>query len=316
MKFICLTLLACAAGAVLGGPLPGGGTGTGPPVAVVSNGNGTMTMSNGIVSLLINTAGAQITQINYTYNNGSGTRTTQMLNNGTDGGELYWETGGFDATDSGYFTATSTTVAANTGNYAQINMVSASETNGSMEVDLSMLQGSTGFYVTAIWNHRSVDGAESMGETRDNIYAGSIFNWMSVDAARNRLMEVTTGEPSVGVLNAPVEVFLWTGGIYAGQYEDKYKYSANFGDQRVWGWSSVGPGGLNVGLWNVSASVEYHNDGPVKRELMEHIGTTILNRPPARSMPMPGPRPPPNKRPGLTVGIPTPITLRRSLALP
>ena len=277
MKSICLTLMLLAAGAVLAGPLPGGGNGMGPPVTVVSNGNGTVTMSNGIVSLLINTAGAQITQINYTYNNGSGTTTTQMLNNGTDGGELYWETGGFDATDSGYFSATSTTVAANTGTYAEISMVSASETNGTMEVDFSMLQGSTGFYVTAIWSHRGVDGAQSMGETRDNIYAGAIFNWMSVDAARNRLMEVTPGQPSVGVLNAPVEVFLWTGGIYAGQYEDKYKYSANFGDQRVWGWSSVGPGGLNVGLWNVSASVEYHNDGPVKRELMEHIGTTILN---------------------------------------
>ena len=47
--------------------------------------------------------------------------------------------------------------------------------------------------------------------------------------------------------------------------------------QRVWGWSSVGTGGKNVGIWNISASAEYYNGGPMKRELMEHIGTTILN---------------------------------------
>ncbi len=116
----------------------------------------------------------------------------------------------------------------------------------------------------------------SMGETRDNIYAGSIFNWMSVDAARSRLMEVSGGS-AIGVQGAPVEVSLWTNGIYAGQYEDKYKYSADFGNQHVYGWSSVGTGGKNVGIWNIQASMEYHQNGPMKRDLMEHIGTTILN---------------------------------------
>ena len=99
---------------------------------------------------------------------------------------------------------------------------------------------------------------------------------MSVDAQRNRLMEVSGGS-AIGVQGAPVEVSLWTNGIYAGQYEDKYKYSADFGVNHVWGWSSVGTGGKNVGLWNISASSEYYNGGPMKRELMEHIGTTILN---------------------------------------
>ena len=274
-KKICCARITCflssllAASSVLANP-PGGGTGTGPNVSLVDNGNGTVTMSNGIVSILITPANANITQINYTYNNGGGTTTTQMLAGGTDGGKLYWETGGFGAGNFSY------SVVANTGNYAELSMVCTSATNGTMEVDFSMLQGSTGFYVTAIWSHRSVDAAMSMGETRDNIYAGSIFNWMCVDSTRNRLMEVSGGS-AIAVQGAPVEVTLWTNGIYQGRYEDKYKYSADFGDQRVWGWGSVGTGGLNVGLWTVSASMEYHNDGPVKRELMEHIGTTILN---------------------------------------
>ena len=63
-------------------------------------------------------------------------------------------------------------------------------------------------------------------------------------------MEVSGGS-AIAVQGAPVEVSLWTNGIYQGRYEDKYKYSADFGDQRVWGWGSVGTGGMNVGLWTV-----------------------------------------------------------------
>jgi rhamnogalacturonan endolyase len=266
MAFMCLAAAYCAYG-----NNPGGGNGTGPAVTLVNNGNGTVTMANGIVSIVCSTAGATINQIYYTYNNSGTTITNQLLANGTDGGELYWETGGFG---TGTFTYS---VVANTGNYCEIDLNSTSSTNGIMDVHFSMLRGSPGFYVTGIFSHRSQDAPMNMAETRDNIYAGAIFNWMSVDAARNKLMEVQPTAGSVPVLGAPVECYLWTNGIYQGRYDDKYKYSADFGVQRVWGWSSVGTGGDNVGLWNVSASAEYYSDGPMKRDLMSHIGTTILN---------------------------------------
>ena len=253
--------------------LPGGGTGTGTNVTLTDNGS-TVTIANGIVSLVCTKSGATVDQINYTYNNSGSTVTSQLLSGGHNGGQLYWELGGFGGSSFAYTLVVNP--ATNGGNYAEISLLSTSATNGIMEVHFSLLRGSTGFYVTAIWGHRVADGAIGMGETRDNIYAGFTFNWMSVDATRNRLMEVSGGS-AIGVQGAPAEVSLWTNGIYAGQYEDKYKYSADFGDQRVWGWSSVGTGGKNVGLWNVSASAEYYNGGPMKRELMEHIGTTILN---------------------------------------
>jgi autotransporter-associated beta strand protein len=250
--------------------VPGGGTGTGPNVTLVDNGNGTVTMANGIVSIVITKADATIHQINYTYNNTGSSTTYQVLSGGSSGGMFYWEFGGFSSA------AATFSIVANTPDYAEVDCLFTSASSGIVDVHFSMLRGSTGFYVTPIWGHRSVDTALSMGETRDNIYAGSTFNWMSVDKTRNRLMEVSGGS-AIGVLGAPVEVSLWTNGIYAGQYEDKYKYSADFGEQRAWGWSSVGTGGRNIGLWNISASVEYFNGGPMKRELMEHIGTTILN---------------------------------------
>lgn len=263
-----LILLGQSASQVMAN-IPGGGTGTGANVTVTDSGS-TVTLNNGIVSILCTKSGATINQINYTYNNGSGTQTQQLLSGGYNGGQLYWELSSFG---TGTFTYS---LVANTGNYAEIDLVSTSTTNGVVDIHFSMLKGSPGFYVTPIWIHRSGDLAQGLGETRDNIYAGAIFNWMSVDAGRNRLMEVSGGS-AIPVFNAPKECTLWTNGIYQGQYEDKYKYSADLGVQRVWGWSSVGSGGKNVGLWNVSATAEYYNGGPMKRELMSHIGTTILN---------------------------------------
>jgi fibronectin type 3 domain-containing protein len=253
--------------------LPGGGTGTGANVTLTDNGT-TVTVANGIVSIIFTKSSAQISTINYTYNNGGGSQTINLVSGNPNGGKLYWENSNNEGLTFTYSLVVNP--AANGGNYAEVAMVTTTVANIVMEVHYSLLRGSTGFYVTAIWSHQSADAAVSIGECRDNIYAGSIFNWMSVDPARSRVMEVSGGAV-VPVLNAPVEVMLWTNGMYSGQYEDKYKYSADLGVQRVWGWSSVGTGGLNVGLWNISASAEYYNAGPMKRELMEHIGTTILN---------------------------------------
>ena len=263
-------------------------TGTGQAVTLTDGGS-TVTLSNGIVSILCTKSGATINQINYTYNTGTSTKTTQLLNGGTDGGMLYWEYGGFGGSASTYSIVVNPATGDSkhpVGDYAEIDLLSTSSTNGTVDIHFSMFRGSPGFYVTAIWNHRSTDDAMGMGETRSNIYAGNMFNWMSVDPARNKLMAVSTSNTSIAVPGAPKECYLWTSGIYQGLYDDKYKYSADFDNEqyvatprphRVWGWSSVGTGGDNVGLWDVNASSEYVNCGPIKRELMCHIGTTILN---------------------------------------
>ena len=256
--------------------IPGGGTGTGANVTLTSTST-TATLSNGVVSILCTKAGATINQINYTFNNNGSSQTLNLLSGGNNGGMMYWE----HSNNQGLVFTYSVVVdpASNGGDYAEIALYSTTQANMPFEVHYAMRRGSPGYYVAAIWTHNSSNGAFSMGECRSNIYAGSIFNWMSVDATRNKLMQVSGGT-SVGVSTAPVECSLWTNGIYQGRYEDKYKYSANLGDQRVWGWSSVtanGMTGKNVGLWNVSATSEYYNGGPLHPELMCHIGTTILN---------------------------------------
>ena len=253
--------------------LPGGGNGTGANVTLTDSGT-TVTMNNGIVSITFTKSSAQISTINYTFNNNGSSQTLNLVSGNSNGGKLYWENSNNQGCVFTY--ALVVDPASNGGNYADVALSTTTVVGIAMEVHYSLARGNTGFYVAVVWTHSATDGAFSMGECRDNIYAGSIFNWMSVDAARNKLMPVSVGS-AVNVDNAPVEVSLWTNGIYAGQYEDKYNYAADFGAQRVWGWSSIGTGGKNIGLWNVSASVEYYNGGPMKRELMSHMGTTILN---------------------------------------
>ena len=274
---ICAVLLLILWSSPLRANVPGGvvsGSSTAVTLTGTASSSTTSTLSNGIVSILCTKAGATINQINYTFSNSGTNQTLNLLSGGNNGGQLYWE----HSNNQGmYFTySVVADPATNGGEYAEIALSSTTQADMPFEVHFSMRRGSPGFYVTAIWMHNSANGDFGMGECRNNIYAGSIFNWMSVDATRNKLMQVSGGT-SVGVPTAPVECSLWTNGIYQGLYEDKYKYSATFGDQRVWGWSSVGASGKNVGLWDVSATAEYYNGGPLKPELMEHIGTTILN---------------------------------------
>jgi autotransporter-associated beta strand protein len=278
---ILAVVTACLSPVSLFANLPGGGT-NGPNVTLTDNGT-TVTLANGIVSIVVTKSSASISTINYTFtNSASGPQTLNVLGNGYEGGKLYWE----DSSDEG-LTYTGYTVVAdpatNGGNYAEVAMTTYSVTNIAMEVHFSLSRGNSGFYATPIWYHRSTDAGFSMGECRVNIYAGSMFNWLSVDTNRNKLMPFGGNAPASGVSvtvdSGPKETYLWTNGIYTGQYEDKYKFTADYGSLRAWGWSSVGTGAYNIGLFCVPATFEYMASGPMRRELTSHMGRTILNTP-------------------------------------
>jgi len=263
--------------------IPGGGTGAGANVTLSSTGT-TATLSNGIISILCTKSSANVTQISYTFNNGNGNQTLQVLSGGKDGGEFYWETGGFGTGSFAYSVVVDPAVGdANhtIGSYGEIDLLLNSATNGTMDVHFSMLRGSPGFYVTAIWSHRASDVAMGTGEERDNIYIAPYFNWMSVDAAHDREFEgtVTTEVPA---FFSTAENALITTGPLKGTYDDKYKFCANFRTERAWGWSSVsnstiGVTGHNIGIWHVQGSTEYFNGGPLKADLMDAPMVNMLN---------------------------------------
>ena len=254
--------------------IPGGGTGTGSNVTVVDNGNGTVTMANSVVSILVYKSGASISQINYTYNNGSGTQTQNLLAGGKNGGTFYWEFGGWGGSTWAYSLVT------NSGSYAEIDLLCDSATNGLVDIHFSMLRGSPGFYVTPIWSHRPQDAAMGTGEERDNIYIAPYFNWMSVnDQVQREYGANATYTPSD---YSPQENSLCTSGPLQGTYDDKYKWSTEFSAERVWGWSSVsdanyGVTGQNVGIWHVVSSWEFYNGGPMKPDLNDAPMVNMIN---------------------------------------
>jgi hypothetical protein len=244
--------------------MAGGGNGQGPDVTVKVD--GTMaTMSNGIVSIVIDTADARLYSIAYTYNNNGSERTSDIIPKGSPGREKYYF-GGFNLGSGHYDYSLATDPASNGGNYADVELLSTSD-HGVMEAHYCMLRGSPGFYTVAIHVHRREDPATGFGVFGLNSVAGPLFNWVSADAARNYFVgEHTQKETTVPVPSASHEMKIDLDGGEAGQYSDKFITAQDHGDQRAWGWSSVGPTGSNIGAWTMT-NMDYSDGGPLKRDV-------------------------------------------------
>jgi rhamnogalacturonan endolyase len=164
--------------------------------------------------------------------------------------------------------------------YAEIKLrmtYDASPTSAPMDVDVyySLPKNASGLYASATLIHPAAYPTLSGGEWRMASAVNERFNWLSIDALRNRVMPNATDAASmVAVSGAPKEVTRYTTGIYNNMYECKYDYSADFGDTDVWGWSSSTD---NVGIWVTAPSKEYYPGGPMKRELMSHGHRYLLN---------------------------------------
>jgi rhamnogalacturonan endolyase len=258
-----LTLLLTAwlsAPNAAGANRPGGGTGEGPDVTVTDNGDGTVTMANGIASIVIVKKTSRLNEVTYTCDRGGKPQTNQMLQGK---GQYYY--GGFMLGTGAYEYSLATDPAANKGNYADVKLTSESEKNGVMETHFSMLRGSPGYYSTAVMTHRKQDAAFEVGAWGVITRVPPAFNWLSADDKRNMFIGART-KAGKGVPHSPHEITVCLDGARAGEFEDKFIYSQDHADQRAWGWSSVGKGGSNVGVWMMT-NMEFSNGGPMKRDV-------------------------------------------------
>lgn len=252
--------------------VPGGGTGTGPDVVARDEGD-SIVLDNGIVAIRIRKSDATVRSFTYQGMN--------LFEGGHNGGQFYWSWNAPAYAGPAGTTATlSADPAASHGDYAEVKIHSpwsGKDSDAAMDVDVyySLTRGAQGFYVTGMLDHPASYPRTNVGEWRSNAYLSPIFDWLSVDARRQRLMPTVDDMAAArSVRGAPKEVFLLTTGRYAGQYECKYAYSADLGDLDVWGWSSTGK---RVGIWMTVPSHEYYNGGPMKRELTVHMDHTLLN---------------------------------------
>lgn len=273
MKMTSVVLAgACAlASSLCVANVPGGGSGSGPDVSLKDEGD-SIVVDNGIVAIRINKKDASISRFSY--------KGMNLFEGGHGGGRFYWSWNA--PAFGGPRGAATLTVdpASNHGDYAEVKIHSpwsGKSGDAAMDVDVyySLKRGAQGYYVTAMLDHPASYPRTDLGEWRSNAYVSPMFDWLSVDALRQRKMPtVADMAAAVKVPGAPKEVTLLTTGIYAGQFECKYAYSADLGSLNVWGWSSTGK---RVGIWMTAPSHEYYNGGPMKRELTVHMDHTLLN---------------------------------------
>ncbi len=246
------------------------GTGTEPNVTVTDNGDDTVTMANGIASIVIVKQTGRLNSVAYTYNSEGTTKTCETL---SGKGQYYY--GGFSLGNGVFEYSLATDPTSNGGNLADVKLLSTTEKNGLMEIHFSMLRGSPGFYSTATMTHRKQDERFEVGAWGVVTRVPPIFNWVSADEKRNWFIGVPT-KKGVKVPDSPHEITVCLDGTRAGEYEDKFIYAQDHSDLRAWGWSSVGQGGLNVGRWMMT-TMEFSNGGPLKRDVSVYPYSELNN---------------------------------------
>ncbi len=143
-----------------------------------------------------------------------------------------------------------------------------------VEIRFALGRGDSGVYTYSIFSHPTNYPATSVGEARFCMKLNDdLFDWMTVDSNRNMKM-ISTYDWNHGTQMNGKEMRRMNSGLYQGQVEHKYDYSANQFDVRAWGWSSSSN---HVGIWLVNPSVEYLSGGPTKFELSSHRDATFTD---------------------------------------
>jgi rhamnogalacturonan endolyase len=149
-----------------------------------------------------------------------------------------------------------------------------------IEIRYTLARDDSALYTYSILTHRADYPATSVGEARFGLkLSATVFDWLSIDPDRNRKMPTSADWDRGTPLNMK-EARRLTTGLYAGQVEHKYDYSAVQFDIPAFGWSSTT---RHVGLFLVNPSTEYLSGGATKVELTGHLDVnkgaapTLLN---------------------------------------
>jgi rhamnogalacturonan endolyase len=151
-----------------------------------------------------------------------------------------------------------------------------------IEVRYALGREDSGLYTYSIFEHKADYPPTSIGEARFCVKLNdAVFDWMTVDANRNMKM-ITTYDWNHGTVMNMKEARRMNSGLYKGQVEHKYDYSAVQFETPAWGWSGTT---AHVGLWFINPTIEYLSGGPTKVELFAHRDATFGTDPNAPAPP-------------------------------
>ncbi len=247
------------------------------PVTVVEDTNA-FTLANGILKVRVAKTSGDLVSLAY---NG-----VEILDQEKEHPPAYWS---HDPSRERRVTRVTIDPAANGGAFAEVSIKGtylAPSPNGGrfggfgrgtacdIEIRYALGRGDSGLYAYSIFSHPTNYPATGIGEARFCAkLSDSLFDWMTVDANRNMEM-ISTYDWNHGTEMNFKEARRMNSGIYKGQVEHKYDYSANQFEVRTWGWcSSAG----HVGVWFINPSVEYLSGGPTKFELSAHRDATFTD---------------------------------------
>jgi autotransporter-associated beta strand protein len=261
--------------------VPGGviGTsGTYPAVTLVTNSSaGTVTMSNGIVTAVIDINTAQVLTLTYAG---------------------YQVTSGGTGADDDFFWQGQNSVGEQTGGFGVLTVVANPATNSGTEADImisdlysnhtsstdspddayhhyTMFQGSPGLYVTEVMarpNTYPAGGADIPSFTAG--LSGSPFNWIAQDGAGQNVLMPTDSTTNwvAGINYSPKEVTLVNSGLLNGRFNCKYNYSDDLGLLSVSGWCCNDQTSTpNIGIWAIRPSTEFNACGPKHPEIQSQL---------------------------------------------
>ena len=146
---------------------PGGGTGTGSDVTAKSNPDGTITLDNGIATLVINPVSGSIASLLYTHTQNGAVKQDYVIE--PHSGGFYWGT----YTGNGKYSHDVANDHLSPDHGDVVLRSAATGTKGIMEVHYSMLRGSPGFYATVILVHSPADGVIPHGALRGHVPVGT-----------------------------------------------------------------------------------------------------------------------------------------------
>lgn len=242
------------------------------PAVAISEDESSFTLTNGMVSARVSKRSGDLTSLRY--------KGLELLDNSSARPSGYWS---HDATRGERTRRITIDPKANGGERGEVSVVGVSGGNpmgsgpggsviADIEIRFSLGREDSGIYTYSIFTHPTNYPGTSVGEARFCAKLNDdIFDWMTVDANRNMKM-ITTYDWNHGTQMNMKEARRMNSGLYKGQVEHKYDYSANQFDVRAWGWSSTKK---QVGLWYVNPSVEYLSGGPTKVELSAHRDATF-----------------------------------------
>ena len=254
-KLVLSAAIFLAAGNVVFANDPGGGTnGVGADVTLTDNGS-TITLSNGIISVVIDKDSAELNSLVF--------RGTQMVLPG--GGNVYYSMDG--GTDYRTLSGCSCVIKTNSSDLVDVSFRQtwSNQTQAfDIEAHWVLRRGASGLYAYAILDHPAGYPDTSVGEWRmvwripndllERVYIDDLRNWQMPSSADVAAAEATS----------IAEIVKLTTGVRAGHYDSKYEYAAEYENIGCWGHAS---NIRNIGAWFVTGNYEYFNDGPTKQDL-------------------------------------------------